>query len=240
LSGESSIRIRNKDRELIRKLNNRVYSKKSRLKKLDLLPDIQTKGITEFETRKEFNAYVKEMEAFTSRQNQYTRNQKGATLPVQTLENIEREIARINKQITKRKETIEEKAFTFAGEETGMKAGERLTFIKERRFESLIPLKYNPDRYRNVSEMEKHLEQIKKSHKGDFLKKKDILYKNNYLSGVARIHGDDSQLYKIVKRMPLAKFIQFYYTETLAEMTYIYDEALRKEIHDMLVKLYTD
>jgi hypothetical protein len=238
LSGESSIRIRNKDRELIRKLNNRVYSKKSRLKKLDLLPDIQTKGITEFETRKEFNAYVKEMEAFTSRQNQYTRNEKGATLPVQTLQNIEKEIARINKEKLKRKEMIEERAFTFAGEETGMKAGERLTFIKERRFESLIPLKFNPDRYRNISEMEKHLEQIRKSHKGDFLKEKDTLYKKNYLQAIANVHGDESQLYKIVKRMPLAKFIQFYYTETLAEMTYIYDKVLRNEIHDMLVQLY--
>lgn len=215
-----------------------MYSKKSRLKKLDLLPDIQTKGITEFQTRREFNTYVKEMERFTSRQTQFTKTEKGVVLPLQPLKNIEKEIGRINRQIAKRKEKVEMRAFTFAGEETGIKVGEQLQFIQERRFESLLPLKFNPNRYKNVSEMETHLAEIKKKHKGNFFKKKDTLYKQNYLQAISNVHGDESELYKIVKRMPLAKFIQFYYTESLAEMTYIYDKALRKEIHDMLVTLY--
>jgi hypothetical protein len=239
LPRESSIRVRNKDKELIKKLNARVYSKKSRLKKKDLFPDIETKGITEFETRKEFNAYVKEMERFTSRQTQFTRNEKGATLPLGLLENIEKEIERINRQKAKRKEKIGKMQYKFAGEETGVEVRENIQFIQRKKFESLAPLKFDPNRYKTDKELQEHLEYIRKAHKGDFFKKKDILYRDNYLLAIERVHGSESKLYKIVEKMPITKFIHFYYTENLAEMIYVYEETLRNEIHDMLVELYS-
>lgn len=238
MSKEHSIRIRNKDRELIKKLNARVYSKKSYLKKQDLFPDIETKGITQFESRKEFNQYVKEMERFTSRQTQFYKTDQGVTLPKGLLQNIEKEIKRINREKAKRKEIIEKSVVTFRGEATGTSIKEQLEQLSDTKFQALIPLKFNPNRYRNIKEMEEHLETIKEKHKKGFLKRKDTLYKNNYLQAISNVFGDTSELYKVVQRMPLAKFIHFYYTETLAHLKYVYDETLRNEIHDELVTLY--
>ena len=81
-----------------------------------------------------------------------------------------------------------------------------------------------------------YMENLKENFKGNFLKRRDALYKENYLKGIANIHGKDSDLYKIVDKTSLKSFMHLYYTEFITEMTYLYDKVLRMAVHNARIQ----
>ena len=68
MSKRPSIRITDRDKAEIRKLNQSVNSKKRRFQAKGMeVVDMDTKGITSFSTRKELNEYKEKMRGFTNR-----------------------------------------------------------------------------------------------------------------------------------------------------------------------------
>jgi hypothetical protein len=218
-----------------------VSGKKSRLRKKGIDIEMPTTGATQFKTRAEFNDYVKQMQSFINPHNmnyQYVKNTQGVVFTKKELNELERQIKTINRLKESKRKEIERLKLKHKGKELEFTALDQMTFMKDKRYENLIPLTFNPNRYRNKKELGRHLSQLKTNIKANYLQKMDRTYKDNYLSAVETLHGLTSELYKVVDKMPLKKFMQFYYTENLADIKYLYDETLRKATHDLLVDIY--
>lgn len=244
MSKQSSIRVRSQDRELIQKLNKRVSSKKSRLRKKGIEIDaFQTQGVTTFNTRAEFNAYVQRMERFTNPHNlshQYVKTANDLVLTKKELNEYERHIKRVNAMKEKRRKEIEKLDATLQGKVTGTTLGQMAGYTKNQKYGGLAPLGSNIDVFRSKTDFKRYLETSKEHFKGDFIKKRDALYKENYLKGIKNIHGKDSDLYKIVNKTSLKSFMQLYYTEFITEMTYLYDKVLRMEVYNEVLRIFKE
>lgn len=241
---QRNIRIRGVDRELIRTLNKRVSSKKSRLRKKGIeLEGFDTQGVTSFNTRAEFNRYVKQMQSFTNPHNlshQYVKTANDLVLTKKELNQYEREIKRINTAKQKRRKEIEKLDATLHGRGTGATIGQLAGYTKNQKYGGLAPLTKNIDIFRSKADLKKYMENLKENFKGDFIKKRDVLYKENYLKGIENIHGRDTDLYKIVHKTSIKDFMKLYYTEFITEMTYLYDKVLRMAVYDEVLTIFKE
>lgn len=241
---QRNIRVRNSDRELIQKLNKRVSSKKSRLRKKGIeIDEFQTQGVTTFNTRAEFNAYVQRMERFTNPHNlshQYIKTANDLVLTKKELNAYEREIKRINAAKQKRRKQIEKLDATIQGKDMGTTVGDMIGYTKNQKYGGLTPLTKDINVFQSKEHFKMYMENLKENFKGNFLKRRDALYKENYLKGIANIHGKDSDLYKIVDKTSLKSFMHLYYTEFITEMTYLYDKVLRMAVHDAVFNIFKE
>lgn len=244
MSKQRNIRVRGADRELIQKLNKRVSSKKSRLRKKGIeIEDFQTQGVTTFSTRAEFNKYVQRMESFTNPHNlshQYVKTASDLVLTKKELNEYDRQIKRINTMKEKRRRQIEKMDATIQGKDTGTTLGQMAGYAKNQKYGGLAPLTNNIDIFRDKMDFKKYMENLKDKFKGDFIKKRDALYKENYLKGIENIHGKNTDLYKIVDKTSLKDFMHLYYTEFITEMTYLYDKALRMAVYDEVLNIFKE
>jgi hypothetical protein len=244
VSKQRNIRVRGVDRELIQKLNKRVSSKKSRLRKKGIeIDEFQTQGVTTFNTRAEFNAYVQRMERFTNPHNlnhQYLKTANDLVLTKKEVNEYERQIKRINAIKARKQKEIEKLNVRNLGADTGTTVGKMGAYTQNKKFGGLTPLTKNIDVFQSREDFKKYIENMKENFKGDFLKKRDALYKENYLKAIANIHGTDSKLYKIVDKTSIKRFMNLYYTENLTEMTYLYDPNLRNAIHDEVYNIFKE
>lgn len=238
---QRNIRIRGVDRELIQSLNKRVSSKKSRLRKKGIeIEDFQTQGVTTFTNRAEFNKYVQHMERFVNPHNlshQYVKTANNLVLTKKEVNAYEREIKRINAAKQKRRKQIEK---LVVGTGTGTTVGEMAGYTKNQKYGGLSPLVKNIDVFRSKKDFKNYMETLKENFKGDFIRKRDALYKENYLKGIENIHGKDTDLYKIVSKTSLKDFMHLYYTEFITEMTYLYDKVLRMAVYDEVLRIFKE
>lgn len=244
MSRQRNIRIRGVDRELIQSLNKRISSKKSRLRKKGIeIEGFETQGVTTFNTRAEFNAYVQRMESFANPHNlshQYVKTANDLVLTKKEIYEYERQIKRINALKARKQKEIEKLEVTTLGAGTGATVGEMAGYVGNKKYGGLTPLTKNIDVFQSREHFKKYMTNLKENFKGDFIKKRDALYKENYLKAIENIHGKDNKLYKIVDKTSLKNFMNLYYTENLAEMTYLYDPVLREAIRDEVYTIFKE
>jgi hypothetical protein len=181
------------------------------------------------------------MKSFTNPHNlshQYVKTASDLVLTKKEINEYERQIKRINALKERKRKEIEKLEVTNVGAGTGTTVGMMGAYTQNKKFGGLSPLTKNINIFRSKTDFKNYMENLKENFKGDFIKKRDALYKENYLKAIANIHGKDSQLYKVVNRTSLKNFMNLYYTENLTEMTYLYDPNLRKAIYDEVYNLF--
>jgi hypothetical protein len=155
---------RGNDKDLLRKINRNVSSKKSRLRnKFDLeIPEVETKPLKEFNTRKEFNQYVRKMQSFTNRYNtnyQFKQNQHGVTMSQKDINEIERKLKAENQEKARQFNRIKNKLKPEKGEYIPKNINdfnhpnvpERLAGFRPHTFNfDLISTKKTADNYKNL------------------------------------------------------------------------------------------
>lgn len=228
------IRISSKDIEDIKKLNSRVSTKKSRIKKeFGFVVDIETRGITSFTSRKELNKYKREMERFTSRSNpeyQYVKNKHGQVFKKQDFKRIEKEVKNVNKKIEQNYRKFEQLEFTDRRKATLFTVGTQRKQMEDARYRNFNPIHFNLDMFRSQKEMYDFAVKLKREYKGDFIRRQNEEYRRRYIKGLDSEFGSRAKHIKqAIKQMDINKFIQTYYTENFADLEFIYDYALSQQ-----------
>lgn len=221
----------------IRRINRNVQNKKSRIR-VDLGLEVigtETVKFKEFSSRREINSYIKKMSKFLDRKADPTlTNLKGAELKRSVVKQAKKEIDRINKLKMEERQKYENEPFLDRGKPTGLTIAERGLF-GDNRYSELKPLKFNPHRFRDNKELKEWLGLKKKIYKGDFIARKNELYRQNYMTALTNVFGKSAtkELRREIENMELDEFTKKYYQENLADINFIYD------FQEAMVKLNT-
>ena len=241
MSRNSPIRIRQKDVELIKKLNVSAKRKQNRLRKnFNVNIDMTLRGVETFSTRKEFNQYVKQLQTFTDRKNfRYIRNEEGLVMPREMLNEIKKAVKEANKVRKQVSKQILPKEMTVAGKGSGFTVGESTYMMGQGKFQYLKPIELNIDRFRNIKEAEEYLKRVKEQNTLEAFKERDKTYKENYMKALTSTFGNQAKkLKKLVKKMSLANFMKVYYSENLAGIDFIYDFEEAKSKLETLMTIF--
>lgn len=189
----------------------------------------------EFQSRREIESYIKKMSKFLDRKSDPSlTNLKGAELKRSVVKQAKKEIDRINQLKQAERDKYGNEPFLDRGQPTGLTIAERGLF-GDNRYSELKPLKFNPHRFRDNKELKEWLGLKKKIYKGDFIQRRNELYKDNYLTALINVFGkaETKALRKEINNLPLDEFIKKYYQENLADINFIYD------FQEAMVKLNT-
>lgn len=215
----------------IRRINKLVQNKQSRLrvnKGLEVV-DIETKKVSEFNSRREINKYLKQMQRFLERNADFrVVNEKGATLQYSEIQDIEKTIARVNRQKKAMWDRVKNLPYLHKGQPTGLTVGQQADpeiGIGDPKYEDFKPIKFNAGRFRTEQEFKKWAEEKRELYKGNYLQKQYELYRENYIKSLENNLGNASKhLQEIIRNMPLDDFIIKYYTENNAHIDFVYDQ----------------
>lgn len=233
MSTRHQFTIRNKDVQRLKKLKTSARRKEKRLTNLyNVNVDLEFKDINDFNSRKEFNKYITQLETFTDRKNyRYVKNEHGLVVSRETYNKLKNEIAQINKENKKRLKQIEKKQFKSRGKNTDEKVRDR-KLMGDTRYNEFKPKKFNFNRFRNKQELKEYEKSLKQKTDPKFYDKKAKRYKENYITGLENIFGKmGKKLIKKIKNMDTDDFMNLYYTEDIANIDFMY------EFMDVVAKL---
>ena len=226
--------IQNRTRDKLADLNIRVSKKKSRYrtqKGIELNPLIQTVKPDQFASSKEVQAYIRSMEKFLKRETQYVQSKNDVIFERSVVERMEKEFGRVEKIKEKERKRVENLETQIKGKKLGKTVGERMSLSPDL-FPLLSKAEFKLERFRSQKELEQVLKKQFKDgfYSGDFLKKKDLQYKKNFIDSLETVYGFESKKFQnYLKRMSLDDFMNVYYETTASiDIDYIYDESQAK------------
>lgn len=220
-----TIRIRQKDVELIEKLNIRARRKQNRLStKFNVNIDIPRSGVETFSTRSEFNKYVREIRAFTDyKAFRYVKTDNGAVLPRSVIQEAKEAVKAANKTRSKEAKRILGKEFTDRSIGSGFSVRESRYMMGDGRYQYLKPIKMNVNRFRSEKELAEFTRAIKEANSAKAIEKRNREFRANYLQALKTTYGKQSaQLRKAIKKLSLKQFMEIYYTENIAGFDFVY------------------
>ena len=226
--------VQNRNENELKKLVVQAQKKESRYRRekgIELGFNYSVKQIKELSSAKETAQLKRDLKKFLKRETQYVQDKNKTVFERSIVEKMEKEFGRVNAIKEKEKKRIEKLETQIKGKKLGKTVGERMSFDP-----NLFPLLNKSDfkleRFRNQKELEQVYKQRFKDgfYRGDFLKRKDMQYKKNFIDSLETVFGFESKKFQnFLKRMPLEKFMDIYYETTASiDIDYIYDESQAK------------
>lgn len=248
MPGQRPIRIRRKDRELINRLNQRVRSKIYYLEKTyNVSVDVEIRNIQSFKTRAEFNRYVEQMERFTRRNaNQFdVITSKGVRISGIEFNRARRLIQRVNIAKSKEFSKYKDQPFTFMGKPMKDRRGKTLTVgnqwfgMGDQRFQFYKPIELNFDWFESKADFQRWLRNTQKAYRGDFIRRGNTVFKNNYIVALENIFGSQaSDIVEHLLKMDESEIVAKGLSENYANINFIYDPVDAKQKLQILRKVW--
>lgn len=218
----------------VRRVNKLVQNKQSRLrvnKGLEV-QGVETVRYTQFNSRREINRYLKQMNQFLEKKADFrVTNEKGTELHYSEVQQIERTINRVNRKKQEQWNKYKDLPYKHKGEPTGLtveQVADPDIGIGHPKFADFKPIKFNPGRFRSEKEFRDWASDKERVYGGDWLSRRNESYRDNYLDAVRNNLGNDGdELYERVENMPLDEFMTMYYTENNANIRFVYDKVAR-------------
>jgi exonuclease VII large subunit len=235
---------RGNDKDLLRKINRNVSSKKSRLRnKFDLeIPEIETKPLKEFNTRKEFNQYVKKMQSFTNRYNtnyQFKQNEHGVTMTQKDINDIERKLKAENTRKAREYNKLKKKLKPEKGEYIPKNVNDFNHPNVPERLAGFRPHSFNFDLLKSNKTAENYKNMILGREIETANKKADLL-RTSMIKAMIEVAGKHMAQHVIDKLNGLSpqQVAELYYNEPDFRPKYVYspedDEDILKSLEDMI------
>jgi hypothetical protein len=234
-----------RDRELqdeVRRVNKLVQNKQSRLRRQEGLEvtDVSTNKFKEFNSRKEINQYLKEMNSFLHNKKDFkVENVHGVEINYSDLKEVEKAVRKTNRQKSKLWDSIKDLPFKHRGIPTGLTLAQRkdpILGMGDVRFADLEPVKFNVHSVFSQREWEHKKHRLLKLYgDGHYLHRLNELYKENYITALRNALGDDSKkLQEHIRSMSLEDFMRETFSENNAEITFVYDRlAIQTRIKEL-------
>lgn len=178
MAKQYNIKWRRKDKYLLTLLENKV----KKYIGAESIPEAATpllESRAEIKTRYDYNRYVARLRSFLKSPGETVRTEKGVVTTEWKLKDINRKIAKINRERAKRLEEIEPSTYR------GTMGAAREKNLKPKQ-------KVNPAKASKV-EWEKFVESVEKQAAPDYYDKMQELYYENYRKSVTTVYGEDAE-----------------------------------------------
>lgn len=228
----------NKQQEArIKELNKKISDRKSYYKRKygdETLLEVQTKGVSSFHLLKEYNAYIRKIEAALKQEINPThyRNKHKTLIPIDDVSQARDEYKRINKIKNQRRKEINEHGVVYGGK---ILTVEEAIKLGDKRFEDLAPLKFDINNFRSEKMFRGRMESINEIYKGDFLERWDDDYRQSYLKALKdkigvypELGSDYTRLKEHIENMSRKDFMKHYYTKEFTNIEFLYDKTVAK------------
>lgn len=213
----AKIRLSEKDKKEYNRLRNAAKSKIKRTIKnygVNLEKEISIPSLTEFSTRKEYNAWKQKVSSFTNRYNtryQFKKNKNGLVQTVAQINEFKR-LNRLERQHAKDKQKkMANMPFMHNGEQVGT-VGQRFGMMKRpKNIGFSVPAKFDFENFHSYYELEKRKEiMIKRADPNNFDNRLNNFVKR-YIVGLEEMFNSDANgVIDKIKQIPEAVFYDMY------------------------------
>lgn len=239
-----ALRLTQRDKDKIRKVNQSITRKNKQLDKLGV--DIYKPVIkaSDFKTRKQLNNYLDEARTYTrSYAYKYKQNVYGVTVSNRELAQAKRLAQDITRERQKRFKEVAPKEFKSYGKPTGSSVYQRrfMTARGDDKYDIFDPVSLNFGTLQSRGQFERRVANYMKQLEPDYIGKKNELLKDNIIRAMRKHWGNyaDKSI-DYVKSLSPDEVLEQFLTEDIFDFKYIYrddDKARQAEIFEATYNL---
>lgn len=225
------IRITKNDVSEYKRLAKNTQAKISRTYKkygVDLSSEISTPKLEDFKTRKEYNKWKEEVRQFTNRANtkyQFVKNEYGVVASKQEINKVKRETKQAQNVAKRLQKETAKKPFISGGKKQGT-LGQRMMQMGKPSVDGIfIPKDFEFDKIRSREQFELKSESMNKRAQPDYLDKRQITMKENYLKLIDEKYNSDGETLKEeIEKINPADFFELFLMHDELQFEYEYTE----------------
>jgi len=202
--------ISNKKLAEIKKLNQKISQKKSRIKTRYGV-EVDINAIDTSLRGKDLANSIEKAKSFLNRNNQkyqYVKNDKGVVFTKAEVTRSKLLFDRINRVNEKELKKLGKEKYTVEGRVVGTVAS--INSVRARSLNERYKFNFNLDRFRSRREFETFATSKEESYKGDFIKRRRHHYRANYISALREAFGDASDVEQLIGKITQLDLNEFY------------------------------
>lgn len=220
-----AVRLTNKDKEKLRKINNSVRRKNKQMDNYDLDFYLPTLPISKVTSRKQLNEYYDTARRYTRGYGfKFKKNNYGVVASNREIAQAKRLANEVTKERQKRLMKIAPEEFKTRGKPTGSSIMQR-KLMGDSRYDVYDPVKFRFGSLRNRKQFENRVESLANQLNPEYIAKKNEQLKENLIKAISTNWGKDGKkATDYIKSLSPAEVLEEFMSEDIFEFSYIYDE----------------
>jgi len=194
----------------IKKLNQKISQKKSRIKTRYGV-EVNIPSIDTSLRGKDLAKSIDNAKSFLNRNNQkyqYVRNEKGVVFTKAEVTRSKLLFDRINRINEKELKKLSKEQYTVEGRVVGTIGS--INSVRARSLNERYKFNFNIDRFRSKREFETFVQRKQETYKGDFIKRRRHRYRANYIGALREAFGDASDVEQLIGKITQLDLDVFY------------------------------
>ena len=220
-----AVRLTNKDKEKLRRINNNVRRKNKQMENYGVDIYVSTLPIDKVTSRKQLNDYYDRARKYTrGYAYKYKQNNYGTVVSNIELAKAKRLAEEVTRERQKRLMKIAPEDFKTRGKPTGSSIMQR-KLMGDSRYDIYDPVKFRFGSLRNREQFENRVESLANQVNPKYINKKNEQLKENLIKAISTNWGKDGKkATDYIKSLSPDEVLKEFMSEDIFEFSYIYDE----------------
>lgn len=221
-----ALRLTNKDKEKIKRINNSVRRKNKQMDNYDIDIYMPVISATKFTSRKQLNDYLDQARRYTrGYAYKYKKNIYGTVASNIEIAQAKRLAEAVSRERAKRFKEIAPKEFKSRGKGIGSSIMQR-KLMGDDRFSMYDPVKFNFGSLRSRSQFENRVSSFINQLQPDYIDSRNKQLKNNIIRAMKENWGKDgSKSVEFIENMSADDVVKEFMSEDVFNFSYIYDKT---------------
>ena len=221
-----ALRLTNKDKEKIKRINNNVRRKNKQMDNYDIDIYMPVISATKFTSRKQLNEYLDQARRYTrGYAYKYKKNIYGTVASNIEIARAKRLAEAVSRERAKRFKEIAPKEFKSRGKGIGSSIMQR-KLMGDDRFSMYDPVKFNFGSLRSRSQFENRVSSFINQLQPDYIDSRNKQLKNNIIRAMKENWGKDgSKSVEFIENMSADDVVKEFMSEDVFNFSYIYDKT---------------
>ena len=220
-----AVRLTNKDKEKLRRINNNVRRKNKQMENYGVDIYVSTLPIDKVTSRKQLNDYYDRARKYTKGYAyKYKQNNYGTVVSNIELAKAKRLAEQVTRERQKRLMKIAPQEFKTRGKPTGSSIMQR-KLMGDSRYDIYDPVKFRFGSLRNREQFENRVESLANQLNPEYITRKNEQLKENLIKAISTNWGKDGKkATEYIKSLSPDEVLKEFMSEDIFEFSYIYDE----------------
>ena len=220
-----AVRLTNKDKEKLRRINNNVRRKNKQMENYGVDIYVSTLPIDKVTSRKQLNDYYDRARKYTrGYAYKYKQNKYGTVVSNIELAKAKRLAEQVTRERQKRLMKIAPEDFKTRGKPTGSSIMQR-KLMGDSRYDIYDPVKFRFSSLRNREQFENRVESLANQLNPEYITRKNEQLKENLIKAISTNWGKDGKkATDYIKSLSPDEVLKEFMSEDIFEFSYIYDE----------------
>ena len=220
-----AVRLTNKDKEKLRRINNNVRRKNKQMENYGVDIYVSTLPIDKVTSRKQLNDYYDRARKYTKGYAyKYKQNNYGTVVSNIELAKAKRLAEQVTRERQKRLMKIAPEDFKTRGKPTGSSIMQR-KLMGDSRYDIYDPVKFRFGSLRNREQFENRVESLANQLNPEYITRKNEQLKENLIKAISTNWGKDGKkATDYIKSLSPDEVLKEFMSEDIFEFSYIYDE----------------